>query len=103
MEITRSANVNNILYLYTVFDGVQIMPHQSDIHAVFVASIVKKPKDYKQLHTADFIRVSRVRNWYVTERDANDWIERYQIGFVDKTPDGSNNQYWILLNMGFIR
>ncbi|KDW24231.1 hypothetical protein AC68_1328 [Escherichia coli 2-156-04_S4_C1] len=39
-------------------------------------------------------------HWHFSQEDANDWIERYQEFFVDKTPDNSQNRLWILRNMG---
>ncbi|WP_436879188.1 hypothetical protein [Escherichia coli] len=80
-----------------------MMPRKSDLSAAFVAAVHKNPKGYQCLRTADFIRELRARNWHFTEADANDWIERYQAGFVDKTPDDSPNRLWIMRNMGYIR
>lgn len=79
------------------------MARKSDLRAAFVAAVHKNQKGYQCLRTADFIRELRARNWHFTESDANDWIERYQAGFVDKTPDGSPNRLWIMRNMGYIR
>ncbi|KZP46642.1 hypothetical protein XF28_01190 [Escherichia coli] len=76
------------------------MPRRSDIHAAFVAAIQQNPKGYQCLHTNDFIRELRARNWHFTQADANDWIERYQPDFADKTTDLSVNRLWILRNMG---
>lgn len=78
------------------------MPRQSDINAAFHAAIQLNPKGYRCLHTADFIRELAKANWHFSQADANDWIERFQSGFVDKTPDGSENRYWILRNMGHV-
>ena len=79
------------------------MPRKSDLIAAFVAAVHKNPKGYQCLRTADFIMELRARNRHFTEADANEWIERYQDGFVDKTPDDSQNRLWIMLNMGYIR
>lgn len=79
------------------------MPRKSDLRDAFVAAVRKNPKGYQCLHTTDFIRELRTRNWHFSEKDANDWIERYQAGFVDKTPDDSPNRFWIMRNMGYIR
>lgn len=79
------------------------MPRQYEIHAAFVAAVQCNPKGYKCLRTADFIRELNARNWHFSERDANDWIERYQPYFVDKTPDVSDNHLWMLRNMGSIQ
>ncbi|WP_312997869.1 hypothetical protein [Leclercia sp.] len=76
------------------------MPRKSDIHNAFVAAIQQNPKGYKCLHTDDFIRELRARNWHFTRADANEWIQRYQPDFTDKTTDGTGNHYWILRNMG---
>ena len=76
------------------------MPRKNDIHSAFVAAIQQNPKGYQCLHTSDFIRELRVRNWHFSQADANDWIERYQPDFADKTTDLSDNRYWILRNMG---
>ncbi|WP_409248003.1 hypothetical protein [Enterobacter hormaechei] len=76
------------------------MPRKSDIHSAFVAAIQLNPKGYQCLRTDDFIRELRARNWHFTPDDANDWIERYQPDFTDKTTDGTDNHYWILRNMG---
>ena len=79
------------------------MPRQSDIHAAFVATIQLNPKGYRYLSTDRFIEKLREYNWHFTRSDANDWIERYQPYFVDKTPDVSENRLWMLRNMGSIQ
>ncbi|HGT6560607.1 MAG: hypothetical protein E6314_12145 [Enterobacter sp.] len=76
------------------------MPRRHDIHAEFVAAIQQNPKGYQWLRTDDFIHELRARNWHFTQADANEWIERYQPDFTDKTTDGTDNHYWILRNMG---
>lgn len=76
------------------------MPRKSDIHSAFVAAIQQNPKGYQCLHTYDFIRELRARNWHFSERDANEWIKYYQPDFTDKTTDGTDNHYWILRSMG---
>lgn len=76
------------------------MPRKSDIRAAFVAAIQQNPKGYQCLHTDDFIRELRARNWHFSQVDANGWIERYQPDFADKATDASDNRYWILRNMG---
>ncbi|MEH0065534.1 hypothetical protein V6231_03485 [Escherichia coli] len=76
------------------------MPRRNDIHAAFVAAIQLNPKGYQCLKTSDFIRELAKANWHFTLADANKWIEQYQGFFVDKTPDDSENRYWILRNMG---
>ncbi|ANR77019.1 hypothetical protein BBB57_01350 [Kosakonia sacchari] len=79
------------------------MPRQPDVRSSFVAAVQLSQKGYKCLRTADFIRELNARNWHFSERDANDWIERYQPYFVDKTPDVSDNRLWMLRNMGSIQ
>lgn len=79
------------------------MPKNSDIHAAFCGAIQLNPKGYQCLRTIDFIRALRDRNWHLNEREANEWIERYQPDFADKTDDFSENRYWILRNMGRVR
>lgn len=79
------------------------MPRHYEIHTAFVAAVQLNPKGYKCLRTADFIRELSARNWNFSEADANDWIERYQPDFLDKTPDFSENRYWMLCNMGRVR
>lgn len=76
------------------------MPRRSDIHAAFVAAVQQNPKGYQWLRTDDFIRELRARNWHFSRADANEWIERYQECFADKTTDLSVNRLWILRNMG---
>jgi len=76
------------------------MPRKSDIKAAFTAAIQLNPKGYQCLHTEDFIRELRARNWHFSQKDANEWIERYQEFFVDKTPDDNQNRLWMLRNMG---
>ncbi|MDU2018739.1 MAG: hypothetical protein E6736_00560 [Leclercia adecarboxylata] len=76
------------------------MPRRSDIHAAFVAAIQLNPKGYRCLRTEDFIRELAKVHWHFSQADANDWIERYQEFFVDKTPDDSENRLWMLRNMG---
>jgi len=76
------------------------MPKKSDINLSFIDSIRDNPKGYRYLHTQDFIRTLGERNWHFSLKEANEWIERYQPDFCDKTPDFSENRYWILRNMG---
>ncbi|MEB6380037.1 hypothetical protein MXM41_13995 [Leclercia adecarboxylata] len=76
------------------------MPRLNDINAAFTAAIQQNPKGFQCLRTDDFIRELRVRNWHFSQADANEWIERYQEFFVDKTPDDSQNRLWMLRNMG---
>ena len=76
------------------------MPRRSDIHAAFVAAIQLNPKGYRCLRTEDFIREVAKVHWHFSRDDANEWIERYQTFFVDKTPDNSENRLWMLRNMG---
>ena len=76
------------------------MPRRSDIHAAFVAAIQLNPKGYRCLRTEDFIRELAKVHWHFSRDDANEWIERYQTFFVDKTPDNSENRLWMLRNMG---
>ncbi|WP_313140283.1 hypothetical protein [Leclercia sp.] len=76
------------------------MPRKSDIHSAFVAAIQLNPKGYQCLRTDDFIRELAKVHWHFSQADANEWIERYQEFFVDKTPDNSENRLWMLRNMG---
>lgn len=76
------------------------MPRKSDIHSAFVAAIQKNPKGYQWLRTDDFIRELAKVHWHFSQADANEWIERYQPDFTDKTPDHSENRLWMLRNMG---
>ena len=76
------------------------MPRKSDIHSAFVAAIQLNPKGYQCLRTDDFIRELAKVHWHFSQADANDWIERYQEFFIDKTPDNSQNRLWMMRNMG---
>ncbi|EFC5129670.1 hypothetical protein [Escherichia coli] len=76
------------------------MPRRHDIYAAFVAAIQLNPKGYQCLRTDDFIRELAKVHWHFSQKDANEWIERYQECFVDKTPDDSENRLWMLRNMG---
>lgn len=76
------------------------MPRRYEIHAAFVAATQQNPKGYRFLRTEDFIRELAKAHWHFTQADANEWIERYQPDFADKTTDHSDNRYWILRNMG---
>ena len=76
------------------------MPRAYEIHAAFVAAIQLNPKGYRWLRTADFIRELAKVYWHFSQNDANEWIERYQPDFADKTTDLSESRLWILRNMG---
>ncbi|MCE9967152.1 hypothetical protein LZ654_20305 [Lelliottia amnigena] len=76
------------------------MPRLPDINAAFVSAVQLSHKGYRYLHTDDFIRELRNANWHFSQADANQWIEHNQTDFCDKTPDFSQNRYWILRNMG---
>jgi len=77
-----------------------LIPRRFDTHSAFVDAIQQNPKGYQWLHIEDFIRELRARNWHFSQADANEWIERYQTFFVDKTADNSQNRLWMLRNMG---
>lgn len=76
------------------------MPRQSDINSAFHAAIQLNPKGYQWLRSSDFVRELAKVHWHFSRADANEWIERYQPDFTDKTTDGTDNHYWILRNMG---
>jgi len=76
------------------------MPRQSEINSAFHAAIQLNPKGYRCLRTEDFIRELAKVHWHFSRADANEWIERYQPDFADKTTDLSENRLWILRNMG---
>lgn len=76
------------------------MPRRHDIHAAFVAAIQLNHKGYRCLRTEDFIRELAKVHWHFSQNDANEWIERYQPDFADKTTELSENRLWILRNMG---
>ena len=76
------------------------MPRLRDINAAFNAAIQCNPKGYLCLRTDDFVRELGSMNWHFNRKDANEWIERCQNDFADKTPDQSDNRYWMLRNMG---
>lgn len=78
------------------------MPRRADIGSAFRAAVQYNTKGYQFLHTSDFVRELRERGWHFSEREANEWIERYQDNFIDKTTTTSDNRYWILRNMGMI-
>lgn len=78
------------------------MPRDSDINVAFRAAVQFNQKGFRCLHTHDFIRELAARGWHFSETEANEWIERYQENFIDKTPTMSENRYWILRNMGMI-
>lgn len=78
------------------------MPRKPDINAAFVSAVQLNPKGYRYLHSDDFIRELTKANWHFSYSDANQWVERNQPDFCDKTPDFSENRYWILRNMGRI-
>jgi len=79
-----------------------VMPRRYEINTAFNAAIQRHTKGYLRLHTDDFIREPGILNWHFSRKDANEWIERYQNDFADKTPDQSDNRYWMLRNMGRI-
>ena len=76
------------------------MARKYDINAAFAASVKRNPKGYLCLRTDDFIDKLRERHHHFSAADANEWIERNQPDFVDKTPDFSENRLWLLRNMG---
>lgn len=79
------------------------MPRGYEIHNAFVASVQLNPKGYQWLRTEDFIRELAKVHWHFSQNDANEWIERYQPHFADKTVDLSDNRLWILRNMGRVQ
>ena len=79
------------------------MARLSDIKAAFCAAVQLNPKGYQCLKTNDFIRELAAKNWHMSHGEANDWIERNQQDFVDKTPTHTDDRYWILRAMGRVR
>jgi hypothetical protein len=75
------------------------MPRPYEIRAAFIEAIQQNPKGYRYLSTTASSQVTR-KNCHFSQVDANQWIERNQPDFADKTTDGSENRYWILRNMG---
>lgn len=73
---------------------------QSKIREAFCASISRNPKGYQYLRTRDFVCALQERGVHFSGREANQWIERNQTYFVDKTTDESENRLWMLRNMG---
>ncbi|MFG0813911.1 hypothetical protein [Raoultella sp. FYR_9] len=73
---------------------------QEKIKDAFRSSICRNPKGYQYLRTGDFLRALQDRGIHFSGREANQWIERYQTYFVDKTTDDSENKLWMLRNMG---
>ncbi|MEH1299430.1 hypothetical protein V7I42_00310 [Raoultella ornithinolytica] len=76
------------------------MHRQSDINQAFRESIFLNQKGYQYLHTTDFVCALQRRGVHFSGREANQWIERNQTYFVDKTTDDSENRLWMLRNMG---
>lgn len=76
------------------------MLRQSDIRSAFVNSITQNPKGYLFLRTGDFVRELQSKGIHFSGNEANQWIERNQTYFVDKTTNDSENRLWILRNMG---
>lgn len=73
---------------------------QSKIREAFAASIAINPKGYRYLRTKDFVCAPQERGMHFSGNEANQWIERNQEYFVDKTTDESENRLWMLRNMG---
>lgn len=78
------------------------MCRQSEIREAFADSVSINPKGYQYLHTRDFVCTLQRKGIHFSGREANQWIERYQTYFVDKTPDESENRFWMFRNMGRI-
>ncbi|GEM_PF-3706794 len=72
---------------------------QSKIREAFFASISRNPKGYQYLRTRDFVCALQERGVHFSGREANQWIERYQMYFVDKTTDIPVNYAMSLIYM----
>lgn len=79
------------------------MARQYEIKTAFSAAVQLNPKGYKYLKTSDFVSQLAKVNWHFTRAEANEWIERHQLDFCDKTTADTDDRYWILRNMGRIR
>lgn len=79
------------------------MARLSDIKAAFCAAVQLNPKGFQCLNTRDFIRELAAKNWHMPHDEANEWIERNQQDFVDKTQTHTDDRYWILRAMGRVR
>ncbi|MBU8940188.1 hypothetical protein [Klebsiella quasipneumoniae] len=73
---------------------------QHKIREAFADSVSVNPKGYRYLRTLDFVRALQARGVHFSGREANQWIERYQTYFVDKTAEHSENRLWMMSNMG---
>ncbi|MEF3100141.1 hypothetical protein QFJ66_12530 [Raoultella terrigena] len=73
---------------------------QHKIREAFADSVSVNPKGYRYLRTKDFVCALQSRGIHFSGREANQWIERNQTYFVDKTTDESENRLWMLRNMG---
>lgn len=76
------------------------MIRQANVRAAFVSALKLNAKGLLCVRTLDFIAELRSKGIHFSESDANRWIERNQIGFVDKTPTEDENRLWLLRNMG---
>ena len=73
---------------------------QHKIREAFADSVSVNPKGYRYLRTKDFVCALQERGMHFSGNEANQWIERNQEYFVDKTTDESENRLWMLRNMG---
>ncbi len=76
------------------------MLRQSDITQAFRESIAVNPKGYRYLRTRDFVCALQRRGIHFSGNEANQWIERYQNYFVDKSTEEGENRLWMMRNMG---
>ncbi|HDV9413783.1 TPA: hypothetical protein RKV49_003281 [Raoultella ornithinolytica] len=76
------------------------MLRYSTIRDAFADSISVNPKGYRYLHTRDFVCALQSRGIHFSGKEANQWIERNQTYFVDKSTNESENRLWMMRNMG---
>ncbi|WP_154905632.1 DNA polymerase V [Klebsiella michiganensis] len=76
------------------------MPRLYEIETACRKAIDILPNGKRILTTRRFLQELERYNWHWSPRQANQWIERNQTYFVDKTTDGNENRLWMLRNMG---
>lgn len=78
------------------------MPRNSDVRLAFTRSITRDPKRGQVVTTARFVSELAKLNHFWSQREANEWIERYQTYFRDYTDHQGDDRRYFMMNMGYV-
>lgn len=74
------------------------MPRNSDIENAFRNAIKLDPSGRRTVSTVDFVNELEARNWFLTLREANHWIEVHTTTFRDVSTEEGERRIFQVYN-----